>query len=96
MGFTEKETALFIGVVGLLSVVAQTAGLTILMKTVGNKNTIIIGLGKCEHHTSCFVFNFCHLYLLCPELVGKSRFDIHFHSMIVAHAAYEIHKATLI
>ena len=46
MGFTEKETALFIGVVGLLSVVAQTAGLTILMKTVGNKNTIIIGLGK--------------------------------------------------
>jgi len=47
MGFTEKETALFIGVVGLLSVVAQTAGLTILMKTVGNKNTIIIGL-VCE------------------------------------------------
>ena len=46
MGFTEKETALFIGVVGLLSVVAQTAGLTILMKTVGNKNTIIIGLGE--------------------------------------------------
>ena len=52
MGFTEKETALFIGVVGLLSVVAQTAGLTVLMKTVGNKNTIIIGLGKREKNES--------------------------------------------
>lgn len=47
IGFSEKETALFIGVVGLLSVIAQTVGLTLLMKTVGNKNTIIIGL-VCE------------------------------------------------
>jgi hypothetical protein len=46
MGFTEQSTAMFIAVVGLLSVIAQTAGLSILMRTVGNKNTIVIGLGK--------------------------------------------------
>ncbi|XP_013785386.1 hippocampus abundant transcript 1 protein-like [Limulus polyphemus] len=44
MGFSAEEVALFIAVVGLLSVVAQTMVLTLLMKTLGNKNTIMVGL----------------------------------------------------
>ncbi|XP_022243779.1 hippocampus abundant transcript 1 protein-like isoform X2 [Limulus polyphemus] len=44
MGFSAEEVALFIAIVGLLSVVAQTIILTMLMKTLGNKNTIMIGL----------------------------------------------------
>ncbi|XP_023244523.1 hippocampus abundant transcript 1 protein-like [Centruroides sculpturatus] len=44
MGFSADEVALFIAVVGLLSVIAQTAVLTMLMKTVGSKHTIMIGL----------------------------------------------------
>lgn len=44
MGFSAEDVALFIAVVGLLSVVAQTAMLSMLMKSVGSKNTIIIGL----------------------------------------------------
>lgn len=44
MGFSDEEVALFIAVVGLLSVIAQTVVLTILMRTVGAKHTIMIGL----------------------------------------------------
>ncbi|XP_076353570.1 hippocampus abundant transcript 1 protein-like [Tachypleus tridentatus] len=44
MGFSAEEVALFIAVVGLLSVVAQTMVLTLLMKTLGSKNTIMVGL----------------------------------------------------
>jgi len=44
MGFTEELIASFIAVVGVLSVLAQTAVLAFLMKYVGAKNTIIIGL----------------------------------------------------
>lgn len=60
IGFSAEEVALFIAVVGLLSVIAQvgmalmnfsninfnlqTAVLTMLMKSVGSKNTIMIGL----------------------------------------------------
>lgn len=44
MGFSAEEVALFIAVVGLLSVIAQTMILTLLMKTVGSKHTIMVGL----------------------------------------------------
>lgn len=44
MGFSAEEVALFIAVVGLLSVIAQTMVLTVLMKTVGSKHTIMVGL----------------------------------------------------
>ncbi|RWS03485.1 hippocampus abundant transcript 1 protein-like protein, partial [Dinothrombium tinctorium] len=44
IGFTAEEVALFIALVGLMSVIAQTAVLTGLTKTVGSKNTIMIGL----------------------------------------------------
>lgn len=44
MGFSAEAVATFIAVVGILSVVAQTAVLGLLMKTVGAKHTIIIGL----------------------------------------------------
>lgn len=44
MGFSAEEVALFIAVVGLLSVIAQTMVLTLLMKTVGSKHTIMVGL----------------------------------------------------
>lgn len=44
MHFSNEEVALFIAVLGLLSVVAQTVVLTLLMKTVGPKHTIMIGL----------------------------------------------------
>lgn len=44
MGFSAEEVALFIAVVGLLSVIAQTMVLTLLMKTLGSKHTIMVGL----------------------------------------------------
>ncbi|KFM73310.1 Hippocampus abundant transcript 1 protein, partial [Stegodyphus mimosarum] len=44
MGFSADEVALFIAVVGLLSVIAQTAFLAMLMKTIGAKHTIMVGL----------------------------------------------------
>ncbi|XP_054709871.1 hippocampus abundant transcript 1 protein-like [Uloborus diversus] len=44
MGFSADEVALFIAVVGLLSVIAQTGFLTVLMKTIGAKHTIMVGL----------------------------------------------------
>ncbi|CAG0897463.1 unnamed protein product [Cyprideis torosa] len=44
VGFSAESVALFIAVVGILSVVAQTALLSLLMKFVGPKHTIMIGL----------------------------------------------------
>ncbi|XP_051972838.1 hippocampus abundant transcript 1 protein [Xyrauchen texanus] len=45
VNFTPKTIAVFIGVVGILSIVAQTLFLTLLMRTIGNKNTVLLGLG---------------------------------------------------
>ncbi|XP_028837278.1 hippocampus abundant transcript 1 protein [Denticeps clupeoides] len=45
INFTPTTIAVFIGVVGVLSIVAQTLFLTLLMKTIGNKNTVLLGLG---------------------------------------------------
>jgi len=44
MGFSPEAVATFIAVVGVLSVLAQTAILGLLMRTVGGKATILIGL----------------------------------------------------
>ncbi|XP_064624362.1 hippocampus abundant transcript 1 protein-like isoform X2 [Lineus longissimus] len=44
MGFSEESVASFIAVVGVLSVLAQTAILALLMKYLGSKHTIMVGL----------------------------------------------------
>lgn len=45
MGFSPESVAAFIAVLGLLSIVAQTVVLSLLMRSIGNKNTILLGLG---------------------------------------------------
>ncbi|XP_054142533.1 hippocampus abundant transcript-like protein 1 isoform X1 [Melozone crissalis] len=45
IGFGSVSIAAFIAVVGILSIIAQTLFLSILMKTIGNKNTVLLGLG---------------------------------------------------
>ncbi|XP_077088411.1 MFSD14 family MFS transporter isoform X2 [Siphateles boraxobius] len=45
IGFTSETVAAFIAVVGILSILAQTVVLGILMRSIGNKNTILLGLG---------------------------------------------------
>uniref|UniRef100_A0A671VL96 Hippocampus abundant transcript 1 protein-like n=1 Tax=Sparus aurata TaxID=8175 RepID=A0A671VL96_SPAAU len=45
INFSSTTIAVFIGVVGILSIVAQTLILTLLMRTLGNKNTVLLGLG---------------------------------------------------
>ncbi|XP_053555933.1 hippocampus abundant transcript 1 protein [Bombina bombina] len=43
--FTPSSIAAFIAVVGILSIIAQTVFLSILMRSIGNKNTVLLGLG---------------------------------------------------
>ncbi|XP_012992066.1 hippocampus abundant transcript-like protein 1 [Esox lucius] len=43
--FSHAAIAAFIAMVGILSIIAQTLLLTYLMKTIGNKNTVLLGLG---------------------------------------------------
>ncbi|XP_034751413.1 hippocampus abundant transcript 1 protein isoform X1 [Etheostoma cragini] len=45
INFSSTTIAVFIGVVGILSIIAQTLLLTLLMRTLGNKNTVLLGLG---------------------------------------------------
>ncbi|XP_072516524.1 MFSD14 family MFS transporter isoform X1 [Salminus brasiliensis] len=45
MLFSPESVAAFIAVLGLLSIVAQTVVLSLLMRSIGNKNTILLGLG---------------------------------------------------
>ena len=44
IGFSDEKVAMYIAVVGILSIIAQTAVLTILFQVCGNKPTIILGL----------------------------------------------------
>jgi len=44
MGFSQQLVAMFIAAIGILSVIAQTGLLTLLMKTIGPKHTIMVGL----------------------------------------------------
>ncbi|PWA24219.1 hypothetical protein CCH79_00016195 [Gambusia affinis] len=43
--FSPEAIAAFIAMVGILSIVAQTVLLSILMRTIGKKNTVLLGLG---------------------------------------------------
>ncbi|KAM3868127.1 hippocampus abundant transcript-like protein 1 [Diretmus argenteus] len=43
--FTPAAIAAFIAMVGILSILAQTLFLSVLMRTIGNKNTVLLGLG---------------------------------------------------
>ncbi|XP_004713979.1 hippocampus abundant transcript-like protein 1 [Echinops telfairi] len=45
IGFGSIKIAAFIAMVGILSIVAQTVFLGILMRSLGNKNTVLLGLG---------------------------------------------------
>ncbi|CAM5146259.1 unnamed protein product [Natator depressus] len=45
IGFGPATIAAFIAVVGILSIIAQTVFLSILMRSIGNKNTVLLGLG---------------------------------------------------
>ncbi|NXA37166.1 MF14B protein, partial [Eudromia elegans] len=45
IGFGSGSIAAFIAVVGILSIIAQTIFLSILMRSIGNKNTVLLGLG---------------------------------------------------
>jgi len=44
IGFSDELVALYIAVVGILSILAQTAILTVLYQAIGNKATILLGL----------------------------------------------------
>ncbi|KAM9167307.1 hippocampus abundant transcript-like protein 1 isoform 2-T2 [Mergus octosetaceus] len=44
IGFGSASIAAFIAVVGILSIIAQTVFLSILMRSIGNKNTVLLGL----------------------------------------------------
>ncbi|XP_048832217.1 hippocampus abundant transcript 1 protein [Brienomyrus brachyistius] len=45
MKFSPESVAAFIAVLGLLSIIAQTVVMSLLMRSIGNKNTILLGLG---------------------------------------------------
>ncbi|KAF4110416.1 hippocampus abundant transcript 1 protein isoform X1 [Onychostoma macrolepis] len=45
INFSSQTIAAFIAMVGILSIVAQTLLLSVLMKKIGNKNTVLLGLG---------------------------------------------------
>ncbi|KAH3733269.1 hippocampus abundant transcript 1 protein-like [Dreissena polymorpha] len=56
MLFTEEEVAVFIAVVGVLSVIAQTVILALLMKYLGHKKSIVFGLLFETVQLACFGF----------------------------------------
>ncbi|XP_061874630.1 hippocampus abundant transcript-like protein 1 isoform X5 [Colius striatus] len=45
IGFGSASIAAFIAMLGVLSVIAQTVFLRILVRSIGNKNTVLLGLG---------------------------------------------------
>ncbi|XP_030624495.1 hippocampus abundant transcript 1 protein isoform X1 [Chanos chanos] len=45
INFSPAAIAAFIAMVGILSILAQTLFLSLLMRTIGNKNTVLLGLG---------------------------------------------------
>ncbi|XP_042191457.1 hippocampus abundant transcript 1 protein isoform X1 [Callorhinchus milii] len=56
MGFSSESVAAFIAVLGILSIVAQTAVLSLLMRSIGNKKTILLGLGFQMLQLGCYGF----------------------------------------
>lgn len=45
INFNAASIAAFIAMVGILSIIAQTLLLSVFMRTIGNKNTVLLGLG---------------------------------------------------
>ncbi|KAG5834341.1 hypothetical protein ANANG_G00260500 [Anguilla anguilla] len=45
INFSSTAIAAYIAVVGILSILAQTVFLSVLMRSIGNKNTVLLGLG---------------------------------------------------
>ncbi|XP_036383463.1 hippocampus abundant transcript 1 protein [Megalops cyprinoides] len=45
INFSSATIAAFIAMVGILSIIAQTVFLSVLMRSIGNKNTVLLGLG---------------------------------------------------
>ncbi|XP_016353865.1 hippocampus abundant transcript 1 protein-like [Sinocyclocheilus anshuiensis] len=45
INFSSEAIAAFIAMVGILSIIAQTLLLSVLMKKIGNKSTVLLGLG---------------------------------------------------
>lgn len=56
MGFSQEEVAIFIAIVGVLSVVAQTIILAVLMRYLGHKEAIIFGLLFEAVQLACYGF----------------------------------------
>lgn len=56
IGFSDEKVATYIAVVGVLSIVAQTAVLTLLFQAMGNRNTILLGLTAQIGQLMCFAF----------------------------------------
>ena len=56
IGFTPEDVALFIAVVGLMSVIAQTIVMASFMRMFNSKNTIMIGLGLQAIQSLCYGF----------------------------------------
>uniref|UniRef100_H2YPS6 Major facilitator superfamily (MFS) profile domain-containing protein n=1 Tax=Ciona savignyi TaxID=51511 RepID=H2YPS6_CIOSA len=56
IGFSDEKVASYIAVVGVLSIITQTAILTLLFQSVGNRNTIIMGLIFQIGQLLCYAF----------------------------------------
>lgn len=56
IGFSDDKVAMYIAVVGILSIIAQTVILTIMFQVIGNKATIILGLIFQMGQLLCFSF----------------------------------------
>merc|ERR1719427_81026 len=56
IGFTNDKIALYIAVVGILSILAQTVFLSLMFQLIGNKPTIVLGLLFQTGQLLCFAF----------------------------------------
>lgn len=56
IGFSQEDVALFIAVVGFMSVIAQTVVMASFMRMFNSKNTIMIGLGLQAIQSLCYGF----------------------------------------
>jgi len=56
IGFTDDKVALYIAVVGILSILAQTVFLSLMFQLIGNKPTIVLGLLFQIGQLLCFAF----------------------------------------
>lgn len=56
MGFSQEEVAIFIAIVGVLSVIAQTIILALLMRYLGHKEAIVFGLLFEAVQLACYGF----------------------------------------